>query len=141
LIKSNKVLLITIFTNYALLVSILKKSNLITIVFIDKLNLRLVRAKEYLFKFLLLIRHKLSKANFVLNALSRLLIVDDLRLKAINSIVKISPIKEGELDALFAYNAFTDKIARNKVYNKFNKHYAFIATFIQIAPDFREKFI
>ena len=42
---------------------------------------------------------------------------------------------------LFAYNAFTDKIAHSKVYNKFNKHYAFAATLIKIAPDFKEKFI
>ena len=123
-----------------LLVSILKKLNLITIIFINKLNLYLIYAKEYLFKFLLLIRHKLSKANFVLNALFKLLIVDNLKPEAINSKVRISLIK-GELNALFAYNAFTNKIARNKVYNKFNKYYAFAATFIKITPDFKEKFI
>ena len=133
-------LLITIFTDYASLVSILKKLNLITIIFINKLNLYLIYAKEYLFKFLLLIRHKLSKANFVLNALFKLLIVDNLKPEAINSKVRISLIK-GELNALFAYNAFTNKIARNKVYNKFNKYYAFAATFIKITPDFKEKFI
>jgi hypothetical protein len=135
------VLLITIFTNYALLVSILKKSNLTTTIFINKLNLYLICAKKYLFKFPLLIRHKLSKANFILDALSKLPIIDNLKLEAINSIIKTSLTKEGELDALFAYNAFTNKIARNKVYNKFNKHYAFIATLIKIAPDFKEKFI
>jgi ABC-type molybdate transport system substrate-binding protein len=85
----------------------------------------------------LLIRHKLSKANFVLNALSRLLIVNDPELK--DAIV--APLKEGELDALFAYNAFIDEIAYNKVYNKFNKHYAFVATLIDIALNFKEKFI
>jgi len=68
-------------------------------------------------------------------------IVDNLKPEAINSIVRIFLIKEGKLNALFAYNAFTDKIARNKVYNKFNKYYAFIATFIKITPDFKEKFI
>jgi hypothetical protein len=141
LIKSNKVLLIIIFTNHALLVSILKKSNLIIIIFIDKLNLYLVCAKEYLFKFLLLIRHKLSKVNFILNALFKLLAIDNPKSEAINSIIRISLIKEGELDTLFAYNTFTNKIARNKVYNKFNKYYAFAITFIKIAPDFKEKFI
>jgi hypothetical protein len=135
------VLLITIFTNYALLISILKKSNLITIIFINKLNLHLVRAKEYLFKFLLLIRHKLSKANFVLNALFKLLIVDNPKPETINNIIRISLTKEGELDTLFACNAFINKIARNKVYNKFNKYYTFAATLIKIAPDFKEKFI
>jgi hypothetical protein len=70
-----------------------------------------------------------------------LLIVDNPKLKAINSIIKTSSTKEGELDALFAYNAFTDKVARNKVYNKFNKYYAFVITFIKIALNFKEKFI
>jgi hypothetical protein len=97
-----------------------------------------VQAREYLFRFPLLICYKLSKANFVLNALSRLLIVDDLKLGIENAI--IIPLK-GELNALFAYNAFIDEIACNKVYNKFNKYYAFAATLIKIALDFKEKFI
>ena len=134
-------LLITIFTNYALLVSILKKLNLTIIIFTNKLNLYLIRAKEYLSKFLLLIWHKLSKVNFVLNALSKLLIIDNPKPEAINSIIKISLIKEGKLDTLSACNAFIDEIARNKVYNKFNKYYTFTATLIKIAPDFKEKFI
>ena len=137
----NKVLLITIFTNHALLVSILKKLNLIIIVFINKLNLYLVYTRKYLSKFLLLIWYKLSKANFVLNALFKLLIVDNLKPEAINNIIRISLTKEGKLNTLFAYNAFTDKIARNKVYNKFNKYYTFAITLIKIAPDFKEKFI
>ena len=74
------------------------------------------------------------------NALFKLLIVDNPKPEAINSKVRISLIK-GELNALFAYNAFTDKMAHNKVYNEFNKYYAFAATFIKIAPDFKEKFI
>jgi hypothetical protein len=77
----------------------------------------------------------------VLNALSKLLIVDNPKPEAINNIIRISLIKEGKLDALFACNAFTNKIARNKVYNKFNKYYTFIVTFIKITPDFNEKFI
>jgi hypothetical protein len=77
----------------------------------------------------------------VLNALFKLPTIDNPKPEAINSIVKISLIKEGELDALFAYNAFIDEIAHNKVYNKFNKHYAFAITLIKIMPDFKEKFI
>jgi hypothetical protein len=142
LIKSNKVLLITIFTDYALLVSILKKSNLTIIIFINKLNLHLIRAREYLFRFPLLIRYKLSKANFVLDALSRLLIVDDLILRVEDAIIALlTNIREGELDTLFACNAFINKIAYSKVYNKFNKYYTFATTLIKIAPDFKEKFI
>jgi len=134
------VLLIIIFTNHALLVSFLKKSNLTTIISTNKLNLRLICAKEYLFRFLLLIRHKPSKANFILNALFKLPIIDNPKPEAINNKVRISLTKR-ELNALFACNTFTNKIARNKVYNEFNKHYAFAATLIKIAPDFKEKFI
>ena len=133
-------LLIIIFTNHALLVSFLKKSNLTTIISTNKLNLRLICAKEYLFRFLLLIRHKPSKANFILNALFKLPIIDNPKPEAINNKVRISLTKR-ELNALFACNTFTNKIARNKVYNEFNKHYAFAATLIKIAPDFKEKFI
>jgi hypothetical protein len=77
----------------------------------------------------------------VLNALFKLLIVNNLKLEAINSIIRTFLTKERELDTLFAYNAFIDKIAHSKVYNEFNKYYAFIITFIKIAPDFKEKFI
>jgi len=108
--------------------------------FINKLNLYLVCAKEYFSKFLLLIRYKLSKVNFVLNALFKLPIIDNPKPEAINSKVKIS-LTKGELNALFACNAFIDKIARNKVYNEFNKYYTFAATLIKIAPNFKEKFI
>ena len=90
----------------------------------------------------MLICYKPGKANFVLDALSRLLIIDDLKLRVENAIVApLTNIREGELNTLFAYNAFTNKIACNKVYNKFNKHYAFIAIFIKIMPNFKEKFI
>jgi hypothetical protein len=41
----------------------------------------------------------------------------------------------------FACNAFTNEIAYNKVYNKFNKYYTFAATFIKTALNFKEKFI
>jgi hypothetical protein len=77
----------------------------------------------------------------VLNALFKLLIVNNPKLEAINSIIRTSLIKERELDTLFAYNAFINEIVYNKVYNKFNKYYTFAITFIKIAPDFKEKFI
>jgi hypothetical protein len=90
----------------------------------------------------LLICYKPSKANFVLNALSCLLTIDDLELRVEDAIIApLTNIREGELDALFACNAFIDKIAHNKVYNKFNKYYTFAATFIKITLDFKEKFI
>jgi hypothetical protein len=142
LIKLNKVLFITIFTNYALLVKILKKSNLATVIFINKLNLRLIQARKYLFRFLLLLSYKLSKENFILNALSYLLTVDNLKLRVNDAIIALLiNIRERELHALFACNAFIDKIVYNEVYNEFNRHYAFVATFIKIALDFKEKFV
>jgi hypothetical protein len=111
-------------------------------IFINKLNLYLVYIKEYLFKFLLLIYYKLNKANFILDTLSRLFIVDNLKLKVEDAIIApLTNIKERKLNMLFAYNAFIKEIARNKVYNKFNKYYAFVATLIQIALNFKEKFI
>ena len=76
----------------------------------------------------------------MLNALFKLPIVDNPKPEAISSKVRIS-LTKGKLNALFAYNAFTNKMARNKVYNKFNKYYAFATTLIKIAPDFKEKFI
>jgi hypothetical protein len=94
---------------------------------------------EYLFRFPLLICYKPSKANFILDTLSRLLIVNNLKLRVEDTIVIL--LREKELNTLFVYNAFTNKIAYNKVYNKFNKYYAFAATFIKIAPNFKEKFI
>jgi len=141
LIKSNKVLLVIIFIDSALLVGISKKLNLTIIIFVNKLNLYLVYTREYLFRFMLLIWYKLSKANFVLNVLSYLFIVNNPKLEAINNIVRIPLTKEGELNMLFAYNTFTNKLAHSKVYNKFNKYYIFDITFIKIALDYKEKFI
>ena len=77
----------------------------------------------------------------MLNALFKLLIVDNPKPEAINNIIKTSLIKERKLNALFAYNAFINKKSRNKVNNKFNKYYTFTITLIKIAPDFKEKFI
>ena len=76
----------------------------------------------------------------MLNALFKLPIVDNPKPEAINNKVKTS-LTKGELNALFAYNAFINEIARSKVYNEFNKYYTFTATLIKIAPDFKEKFI
>ena len=96
----------------------------------------------------MLICYKLSKANFVLNALLQLLTTKDFKLKfdaildAKTNIILNTLLKEkGELNALFAYNAFIDKIAYKDVYKDFSKHYAFIATFIKITFNFKEKFI
>ncbi len=65
-----------VFTDHAATVQIAKQSSLNT-TSIDKLNLRLVRASEYLQRFPLDIHHKQGKANIVPDALSRLPIVND----------------------------------------------------------------
>jgi len=78
----------------------------------------------------------------MLNALSCLLIVNNAKLRVKDTIViLLINVKERKLNMLFACNVFIDKIAYSKVYNKFNKYYAFAITFIKIAPDFKDKFI
>ena len=62
---------IVIYIDYFVVVSISRQ--IILIIFsIDKLNLRFVRASQYLFNFNIIIRHKFDKFNIMLNALSRL---------------------------------------------------------------------
>ena len=86
--------------------------------------------------------YKPSKANIILNALSCLLIVNNAKLRVKDTIViLLINVKERKLNMLFACNVFIDKIAYSKVYNKFNKYYAFAITFIKIAPYFKDKFI
>ena len=62
---------IVIYIDYFVVVSISRQ--IILIIFnIDKLNLRFVRASQYLFNFNIIIRHKFDKFNIMLDALSRL---------------------------------------------------------------------
>ena len=64
-----KKLFIVIYIDYFIVISILYQ--IILIMFnIDKLNLRLVRASQYLFNFNIIIRHKFNKFNVIFNALS-----------------------------------------------------------------------
>ena len=60
-----------IYTDHSAAVSIFKQTTLATSS-IDKLNLRLVRASQYLFSFNIAVRHKAGKFNVVSDALSRL---------------------------------------------------------------------
>ena len=62
---------IVIYIDHFVVVSISRQ--IILIIFnIDKLNLRFVRASQYLFNFNIIIRHKFDKFNIMLDALSRL---------------------------------------------------------------------
>ena len=67
---------IIIFIDHSAIINIAKQTSLI-IFLINKLNLRLVRASNYIQRYSIDIRHILNKSNIVSNALSRLAIVPD----------------------------------------------------------------
>ena len=71
MIEFSKKSFIIIYIDYFAIVSIFKQIILI-ISFIDKLNLRLIRASQYLFNFNITLRHKVDKSNVILNILFRL---------------------------------------------------------------------
>jgi putative transposase len=62
---------IILFTDHDSTFDIVKQTSLLTI-FTNKMNLRLIRAFEYIQRFNLIIKHKSDKQDIVLNALSRL---------------------------------------------------------------------
>ena len=92
-----------IYTNHSAAVPISNQTSL-TSSSTDKLNLRLVRASQYLSQFNLAIRYKSSKSNIVPDALSRL--------KAA-TIVLVS--NEGVLDSLIAEVLTTDYTTRHEL--------------------------
>lgn len=71
LIESSQVPPVIIYTDHSAAVPISRQTTLTTSS-TDKLNLRLVRASQYLSGFNLAIRHKPGKSNIVPDALSRL---------------------------------------------------------------------
>ena len=71
MIESTECSSTIVYTDHSTAVSIFRQITLI-IFSTDKLNLRLIRASQYLFSFNLSIRHKSDKFNIVSNALSRL---------------------------------------------------------------------
>ena len=79
-----------IFINHDAVLEITKQISM-TIVSIDKLNLHLVKAFDYIQRFELKIRHKFDKQHIVLDALFRL----------VNINIDVASIDESELDALF----------------------------------------
>ena len=91
-----------IYTNHAITLNIARQSTLTTS-FIDKLNLRLVRASEFFNRFDLDIRHKFDKKHVVFDALSRLSNVNfEAHLKS-----------ENELDVLHIYQVIISLIHLN----------------------------
>ena len=71
MIESSKIPLTIIYTDYSAAIPISKQTSL-TSLSTDKLNLRLIRASQYLSQFNLELRHKSGKENTVPDALSRL---------------------------------------------------------------------
>ena len=71
MLESNLVPPMVIYTDHSATVPISRQTTLNT-TSIDKLNLRLIRASQYLSSFNLELRHKASKSNTIPNALSRL---------------------------------------------------------------------
>jgi hypothetical protein len=94
-----------IYTDHGANVGIAKQTSLTTSS-TEKLNLRLVRASEYLQRFTLDIRHKPGKANYVSDALSRLATEDSMKPSS-ETDSKASIDQEGELDALHVAYAYT----------------------------------
>ena len=92
-----------IYTDHDASLSIAKQTSLTTF-FTDKLNLRLVRAFEYIQKFDLTIRHKSNKLHFVSNALSRLSVANISITKTFNQDFN----NDDELNVLFV--AFMTKM-------------------------------
>ena len=65
-----------VYIDHDATLSIARQTTLFTS-FIDKLNLRFVRAFDYIQRFDFIIKHKLDKLHIVSNALSRLIIIFD----------------------------------------------------------------
>ena len=71
MLKFNLISLIIIYINYLATILILKQI-MLNIISINKINLRLIRASQYLLLFNLKLRYKARKLNTISNILSRL---------------------------------------------------------------------
>src|SRR6266480_976342 len=100
LIKSMAVTPMVVFTDHGANINIFKQTSLESIS-VERLNLRIVRASQYIQRFDLLIQHKSGTSNIVPDALSQLPQIDDGELDALNADVGDSGVDEGhgDLDA------------------------------------------
>ena len=102
-VKSSKLSSI-IYTDHEAFLKIVKQISL-SISSIDKLNLRLVRAFEYIQRFSLIIRHKSEEFHVVSNVLFRLFITNNSLSNSVNN--------ENEFDVLFtAFDCLIDSFIR-----------------------------
>ena len=93
LIESSKAKVV-VYTDHSATVDICKQASLTTTSTV-RLNLRLVRASQYLQRFDLDVRHKPGKSNVIPDALSRL--------PSTNQQATAMPPEHAELDALYSY--------------------------------------
>ena len=106
---------IIIFINYDIVLNIIKQTSLITIN-INKINLRLMRAFDYLQRFEFIIRYKFGKQHVVLNVLSRLK----------NNYTNFTAFEVDELNVLIVYFNYASIII-----------YCFIIYLIEISTNFK----
>lgn len=95
----------------------------------DRLNLRLVRASQYIQQFRLLVYHKPGKLNCVADALSRL-----------PAQGKAVPRVDDDLDALHVDSASDLTLPRcPSTWNAPDEAYAFLTSLVQMSDDFKNR--
>ena len=100
-----------VYIDHDATLNIAKQTTLFTS-FIDKLNLRLVRASDYIQRFDLIIRHKSDKLHIVSNALSRF-----------SSISVFEQNFESELNVLFTISLIEiDNVFKARIVNDYVKN-------------------
>ena len=124
LIESFK-LSIIVYIDHEISVEIVKQTSLSTS-FIDKLNLRLIRASEYIQRFLLNIRHKSKKLYVVSDALSRLFTSNKLS----------SNDDKDELDVLFTiFMIEMNSKFKAKMIDEYKKNFVYVKIFNMLSKD------
>ena len=118
LVKSTRHQII-IYTNHDVSIEIIKQINLF-IFSTDKLNLRLIRASEYIQRFSLTIRHKSEKFHIVSDALSKLFIFEK----------SSSNNNESEFDVLFtAFMIEMNIDFKKRMINEYKKNFVYVKIF------------
>ena len=92
------------YTNHLTTVSIVKQINL-TLFLINKLNLRLIKASQYLSQFRLDVRHKSDKQHVMFNVLFRFMSESARERDMLIS-------KKNTLDEMFVFNEFLIKMSK-----------------------------
>ena len=127
LIKALKALSIIIYINYLTVVQISHQITLF-ISFIDKLNLRLIRAFQYLFKFNLILHYKNNKKNVIFDALFKLQIEIDINVML-------------EKKQIVFENLYDNSMLISKRYALSKQISIYYITLIKINDDFKERLV